>query len=348
MDKTELTELIMKLADTSGVSGNEDETAELCLEIMKKYTPCCMIKNGNVIANFGTRSESRPHLLIDAHLDRVGLIVSYITEDGFLKVANIGGLDRRLFPAQKVTVHGKDGSYSGVICVLPPHLKGGDSKVMSADDVCIDVGMSREEAYEKIPLGSTVSFDSHPVRLLGDRICSSALDDRCGIAAIIAAVDTVCKKVKDPDELPFSFTVMFSAQEELGERGAAVGAFDIDPDIAVAVDVSFALAKGEKAEKCGEMGKGCMIGIAPSLDRKLSKCFIDYAEDKNIPYQLEVMNGQTGTNADRFSICRNGSRAVTLSIPLRYMHTPAEVISAEDVMLTAQLLSEYILGGERI
>ncbi|MGN0665434.1 MAG: M42 family metallopeptidase [Huintestinicola sp.] len=342
MEINELNELIFSLCRTWGVSGNETDTAELCMEIMKKYTPDCRIKNGNVIANIGTRREGRPHLLIDAHLDRVGLIVTHITEDGFLKVGNAGGLDRRIFPAQKVIVHGTN-NFKGVICVLPPHLKSGESKVMEMSDVCIDVGMTHDEASKAIPLGSSISFDSEPSLLLNGRICSSALDDRCGIAAIIAAVDMISSA--DPATLPYSVTVLFSAEEELGERGAAVAAFDIDPDIAIAVDVSFGLSSGEKPEKCGELEKGPMIGISPSLDRGLSDRLTELADGNNIPWQPEVMSGSTGTNADRFSICRGGARAVTVSIPLRYMHTPGEVISAEDVMLTARLLAAYLTEG---
>ncbi|MBQ5333749.1 MAG: M42 family peptidase, partial [Oscillospiraceae bacterium] len=146
--------------------------------------------------------------------------------------------------------------------------------------------------------------------------------------------------------LPCSFTVMFSAQEELGERGACIGAFDIDPDISIAVDVSFALCGGENPRKCGELQKGCMIGIAPSLDRGLSQWFINHSKKNDIPYQVEVMNGTTGTNADRFSVNRGGSRAVTLSIPLRYMHTPAEVIDVSDCELTASLIADFLKAGD--
>lgn len=341
MDRKELTELIIRLADCNGVSGGESDTALLCRDIMLRYTDKVRVKNGNVIADFGERCAEKPHVLIDAHLDRVGMIVTSITEEGFIKADCIGGLDRRIFPAQRVIIHGSE-DISGVICTLPPHLKK-DSSVMEKDQIFIDPIISRDEVSEKISLGDFISFDSPCTELLNGRICGAGLDDRCGIGTIIKAVDSLNG---DYDNLPCSFTVMFSAQEELGERGACIGAFDIDPDISIAVDVSFALCGGENPRKCGELQKGCMIGIAPSLDRGLSQWFINHSKKNDIPYQVEVMNGTTGTNADRFSVNRGGSRAVTLSIPLRYMHTPAEVIDVSDCELTASLIADFLKAGD--
>ena len=131
---------------------------------------------------------------------------------------------------------------------------------------------------------------------------------------------------------------MFSVQEEIGERGAKVGGFDIDPDIAVEVDVSFALTSDESPDKCGKLGKGPMIGISPSLSRRLSKDLMRIATEKDIPYQTEVMSRLTGTNADQFSITKGGCEAVTVSIPLRYMHTPVEVCDMRDVESAVALI----------
>ena len=135
---------------------------------------------------------------------------------------------------------------------------------------------------------------------------------------------------------------LFSTQEELGERGACIGAFDIDPDIALAVDVSFGRVLGDKESESGELGKGPMIGISPSLSREVSNKLIDICKEKNIPWQPEVMSGLTSTNADRFSVNKCGCKACTVSIPLKYMHTPAEIIDTRDVKETGRLLAEYI------
>ena len=143
-------------------------------------------------------------------------------------------------------------------------------------------------------------------------------------------------------ELAYNVAVVFSSQEEVGERGAKTGAFEVDPDIALAVDVSFAYAIGEDESKCGYLGKGPMIGISPSLSREISDGLFAAARKADIPYQTEVMSGLTSTNADRYSVNRCGAKACTVSIPLRNMHTPVEVIDLADVELTAKLLAEFI------
>ncbi len=342
MDKNELAELVIRLADVEGVSGAEEKISALCVDELKKYADNARYVKGNVFADFGRRSDKKPHVLIDAHLDCVGLIVSYMTEDGFIQGSCAGGLDMRIMPGQRVIIHGKE-NIGGVICTLPPHLKS-DKTVMEKDQLYIDAGMNGEKAKSIISLGDYISFDSPCRRLLGDRICGSALDDRSGIAAVIRAIDML--KCDDIDSLPYTFTVLFSSQEELGERGACTGAYEINPDISIAVDVSFAMCGGENPRKCGEIEKGCMIGFSPSLDSGLSKWFADYAKKHELPFQYEVMNGATGTNADRFSVNRCGSRAVTLSVPLRYMHTPAEIVSVKDIELTAELIAAFLREGD--
>lgn len=332
----DLKKITMSLADARGVSGDENEAAQLALSYLKEYTDDCYIKNGNVIGNFDVREQGKKHVLIDAHIDQIGFVVSYITDDGFLKISNCGGIDRRLLLAQQVTVLGSK-ELDGVICSIPPHLEKDDSKVPELADICVDIGMTKAEAEKVVSLGDKIVFRQKSAELLGDRITGAALDDRCGVAAVLYAVD----KLKN-EKLNCSYTVLFSTQEEVGERGAKTGVFDIDPDIALAVDVSFALTSDDSELKCGKMGKGCMIGFSPVLDRELSKQLADIAEKNGMPYQREIMGGETGTNADRFSVNCGGVKTCTLSIPLKYMHTPVEVISMSDVENTGSLIAAYI------
>lgn len=331
----DLEKSIMSLADARGVSGDETAAAELALSMLKSYTDDCFIKNGNVIGRLGCKG-AKPHILLDAHIDQIGFTVTHITDDGFLKIAGCGGIDRRLLLAQQVTVLGSK-PLDGVICAIPPHLETDESKVPEMEDICVDVGLSKARAEEMISLGDKIVFSSRCEKLQGDRVTGAALDDRCGVAVILRSLELVKDKA-----LQCELTVMFSTQEEVGERGAKIGAFDIEPDIAIAVDVSFALTSDDSELKCGKMGGGCMIGFSPVLDRELSQRFKAVAEKNDLPYQIEVMSGTTGTNADRFSVNKSGVKAVTLSIPLKYMHTPVEVISLSDVENTAQLIAAYI------
>ncbi|MDE5741787.1 MAG: M28 family peptidase [Oscillospiraceae bacterium] len=331
----DLEKTIMSLADSSGVSGDEKAAAELALSYLKQYADDCFIKNNNVVGHLGTKG-GKPHVLIDAHIDRIGLVVTYITEDGFLKVSGCGGIDRRLLFAQQVTVLGKK-PIAGIICSMPPHLEKDESAVPEMEDICIDIGMSKAQAEQVVSLGDKIIFAAHCQKMQGDMITGAALDDRSGVGAILRALEFVKN-----DNLECEVTVLFSAQEEVGERGAKIAAYEINPDIAIAVDVSFALTADDKEEKCGKMGKGCMIGFSPVLDRELSEQMKTIAVKNNLPYQIEVMAGETGTNADRFSVNNSGAKAVTLSIPLKYMHTPVEVISLSDVENTAQLIAAYL------
>lgn len=327
-------ETLFELSETAGASGNENNVSEKALAMLKKYCPDAEIKNGNVIGHFGVKND-RPTLVLDAHIDQIGMIVTYITNDGFIKVGNLGGIDRRLLPAQPVIIHGKK-DLKGVICSVPPHLSDGGA-VPSFDDIAIDTGLTKSELEKIVSLGDTVTFDVKCRQLLNNRVTGGAFDDRSGMTAILYALELLTEQ-----KTLYNVTVIFSTQEELGERGAKIGAFEINANIALAVDVSFAYAVGEDEMKCGKLGKGAMIGISPSLSRRISDGLIDTAKKNNIPYQIEVMNGLTSTNADQYSVSRTGAETCTISIPLRNMHTPVEVIDLKDIELTGRLIAEFI------
>ena len=333
-------ETVRALCETDGASGNESPAASLALSMLKEYCPDAEIVSGNVIGNFGTHREGVPTLVLDAHIDQIGMIVTHITDEGFIKVGNIGGIDRRLLPAQPVVIHGKR-DINGVVCSVPPHLLSGDSEVMSWDDVSIDAGMTKAELEEIVSQGDSITFDVKCRKLAGERITAGALDDRCGVAAVLYVLELL-----KGSSTAYNVVVNFSAQEEIGERGAKIGAFRLDPDYAIAVDVSFAYAIGEDEQKCGKLGEGAMIGISPCLDRDMSNALIKTAEKASLPYQREVMSGLTSTNADRYSVSRGGAKVCTVSIPLRNMHTPAEVIDLRDVELTAKLIAEFVKEAE--
>lgn len=335
----ELKDMLFALSEKYGASGNESPAAELALEMLKEYCSDAEIIDGNVIGNFGVHRDGLPLLVLDAHIDQVGFIVTSITEEGFIKFDHLGGIDRRLLPAQPVVIHGKS-DIKGVISSVPPHLSSG-AEVLKFEDAAIDTGLSREELEKTVSLGDSITFDVKCRSLIGERMTGLALDDRCGVAAILKTLELLTEK-----PLKYNVTVIFSTQEELGERGAKTGAFRIDPDVAIAVDVSFAMAMGENEKKCGKLGAGPMIGVSPSLSREVSDGLISAAKKGNIPYQIEVMNGLTSTNADQYSVSRGGSKACTVSIPLRNMHTPVEVIDLSDVRATAELLAEYIKEAE--
>ena len=333
-----INEILYALCSADGVSGDEQIASQVALGMLRSFTDDCYIDDfGSVIGHI-SKSGKKPKLLLDAHIDRVGLIVSYINDAGFIKVGAVGGPDKRVLAAQSVTIHGKE-KIKGTVSVLPPHVKGGDG-VAKIEDMVIDTGYTKEQLLQKAELGDRITFDCEPTAMIGTRYCAGALDDRCGVASILCALEMLKGK-----ETAFDVDVSFTVQEETGERGAKIAAYDLDPDYVLEMDVSFAKTPDSDRAKCAEMSKGVMIGVAPSLCRDLSNRLISLAKSDGIPYQLEIMSGETGTNADTISVNKSGAKACTLSIPLKFMHTPAEIIDTEDVMSTARLIAAFAVKG---
>ncbi len=334
-----LKNILSRLTEAVGVSGDENTASYTASEMLKKYGEVHVEEStGNVFLKRDGYNESKPTVLLDAHIDEIGMTVSYITDDGFLKVSNCGGLDRRVLLAQQVTVYGSE-KLTGVVTSTPPHLEKDSTVVPEIDDIYIDLGFDKEQAEKLVSLGDKVLIENELVSLNGDRVTAKSLDDRAGCAAIIRTLELIKGK-----ELYCNTVVTFSSQEEVGERGVQTAAYTTAPDFAVVVDVSFAKTHGESAEDCGELGKGPMIGFAPSLSRKMSEDLVRTAKQEGIPYQTEVMNGKTGTNADVIGVTRNGVQTVTVSIPEKHMHTPVEIVDLQDIENTARLIAGYLLS----
>lgn len=319
--------------------GEETDAGKAVCEELSKYARVRIDQNGNVIGEMGNPASAK-HILLDAHLDQIGLVVTSIDEAGFLKTASCGGVDSRALIGNAVTVCGKK-PLTGIVCCTPPHLsKGGEDKVPPVEELYIDVGLSGEQARQMVAPGDRVLFAQQPRPLLGDKVTAPALDNRAGVACLIR-----CAQLLAQEELPCRVTILCSAQEETGCAGALTGSFALEPDEAVIVDVSFGTQPGVALEKSGRLGEGPMIGIAASLSKPVCDRLIQLAKENDIPYQLEVMGGSTGTNADVIGVSRKGVRCGIASIPLRNMHTPVEVIDLRDVEQTARLLACYVRKG---
>lgn len=326
-------DLLKELTSAVGVSGAENNIVDLLCDKLSAYGDVEVDCLNNVYCTFGDGY----HFLLDAHLDEIGFVVKDVTSDGFIKVSNVGGVDRRMLLASEVSVWG-DKEYRGVISTLPPHLQKADDekKAPAIDEISIDIGLTHEEAKKHISLGDRVTFKRNFTKLVGNQVSSSVLDDRSGVCAILLALNELKK-------LPCKITVMFSSQEEVGTRGAKVGPYNRNIDEAIVVDVSFGYTPMCKKSDCGEIGKGPMIGFSPILDKAISNKLIDVSKKYDIPYQIEVMGGgHTGTNADVISISEYGIKTALISIPEKYMHSPIEVVDTTDVENVSKLIVSYI------
>ena len=328
-------ETLFALSSADGV-GNIREASDLAYDLLKEY---CKTEKSDTLTVIGyLKGESDYTLMLDAHIDQIAMIVTDIDDNGFLTVAKSGGIDIRALPSRRVTVHGKE-KVAAVFCATPPHLSSGEKEYTDIADIKLDTALGAK-AKEIISIGDYVTFSADPCELLGTRVSGRSFDDRAAVACLIE----VAKRLKDK-KLPLNVAFVLSDGEELGMRGIRPAAFKVDPNEAIAIDVSFGDGIGISEDECGKLGEGSMIGISPALDRKISQKLIKTAKDNNIPYQTEVMGERTGTNADMIAVSRQGVRTGTLSIPLRNMHTEVETLDIKDLDSVCELLCAYILSG---
>ena len=317
-----------KLCETPGPSGRECAAYAAAKELLSPMGEVKRTPLGSLLCCVNEGKEGAPHLLLEAHLDQIGFIVTRV-EEGFLRFSKIGGIDARWLPATPVVIHAAAGDYPGIITSVPPHLAGdGSDHSIKIENLLIDTGFTAEMAAKLFAPGDIVTFAAKPVELQNKRLAGPALDDRIGCAAVIAAEKPDCR-----------VTVLLSSMEEVGGQGAETGGFTSQPDYAIAVDVSFGDGFGCAPEKTSPLGGGTMLGYAPTLNRDFTLKLKKLAEENNIPLQHEPMGGRTGTDADELATAGRGIKMALLSIPLRSMHTVAETIDPEDAANTARLMA---------
>lgn len=331
--------LLSALCSYAGISGSELNISQAAAKELAKYADVKIDKNNNVIATLGNKNSNK-HIMLDAHIDQIGLVVTNITENGFLKITPCGGVDSRIMPGSAVKIHGKKDIH-GIVSSIPPHLSDNNSNtVQKITDLYIDTGLSYNQIKDIVSVGYNISFCSKFKKLLNNRVSCCSLDNRAGVASLIRCVQLLYR-----ENLECRVSILLSSQEEVNAKGVKTAAYSLNPDEAVMVDVSFASQPDVTKEKSGILGDGPMIGISPSLSRNISNKLINLAKNSETPYQLEIMGGTTGTNADKVSISREGIPSGLLSIPLRYMHTPYELVELSDIENTAKLLTLYIKSG---
>jgi putative aminopeptidase FrvX len=335
--------VLSELSTMAGPSGFEHEVARRVSDLMRPYVDEV---NTDALSNvFGikrSKKDGAKKLLMSAHIDEIGLMVTKI-EDGFLRFRTIGGIDPRVLPAREIKVLAELPMY-GVVGALPPHLQTRDEmkSPLPLEKLSIDVGLSQEEAERLVPIGTPAVFVEKTVELGEQLFSGKALDDRACFVMLLRMLELL----KD-EELSVDLVVLASSQEEVGTRGATVGAFRHDPDYAVAVDVTHGQTPDAPKEGTFKIGEGVPITMGPNITRKLSDRLIKLAKANEIPWHPEVAEGRTGTDAWPMQVTRKGVATALVSLPLKYMHTPCEVISIEDLENGAKLLSEFVKSLER-
>lgn len=332
-----LFETLETLCNLPAVSGFEMQAAQAVGTMFEPY--CDEVRTdalGNVYAFRRCGRQGAKTLLLDAHLDQIGFVVTEVLEGGFVRFAPVGGVDPRMLLGNEVTILAEEPLY-GVIACMPPHLlkAGEQDKALPIEDMMIDTGLM--DAKRKISIGTPVIFALRPVQLSKDTVTGKCLDDRAGVAAILLAME----KLSTEQALSCNIAVLISAQEEVTGLGAQGGAFAVQPDYAIAVDVTHGKTPDGPSDGVFELGSGAAVGMGPNFHRGLTNMLIRTAKTWDIPYTLEVMEGNTGTNAWTIQIVAHGVATALLSIPEKYMHTPIETIRLSDLENVAELIYQF-------
>ena len=347
MEKKSL-EFFKKLITIISPSGSEEEAVNFWKEEVKEFAQKVKTDihgNGIAVLNEG----KAPKIMLAAHIDEVGYMVKYIDKEGYISFSTVGGIDPQLIPGHRVRIKTRNGEIPGVIGKKPIHLLEEEErkKIPKVEDLWVDIGVKDgEEAKAKVEIGDVIvvnlAFDS----LNSDKIVGRGFDDKAGVFVITEVLKLLSNEVFNA-----SLYTVVTVQEEIGLRGAKTSAYGISPDIGLAVDVTFATDHpqiNKKRDGDIKIGSGPVIAKGPNIDSKVFELLLTAAKEENIPYQIEAISRGTGTDANAIQLTRSGVATGLVSIPLRYMHTPVEVVSLEDLENVVKLLKAFILRTNKI
>lgn len=340
--KTTADAFLLDLLGTSSPSGYEFEAQSV---IEKYVAPCAESVKKDVLGNriATINSKGSPKVLMTGHMDEIGFIIRHVSKDGFLFFDTIGGHDVGLISGRKVRILTEKGYVYGITGRRAIHLLTAEERkqMPKLHSLWIDIGAtSKEEALKKVSVGDVAVYDNEPFYLDNGFLCARGIDDRGGAYVIQEVLRRLSK-----EKIVASLTSVATTQEEIGTRGAVTATYGVHPDVGIAVDVGHAtdFPDGD-SNKLGEfkLGAGPILtrgpNISPVVFEKLKSC----AERLKIPYQMEAEAGPTGTDARVIQLSREGVATALVSIPLRYMHTPYELASLDDIEWTIQLLTEFV------
>lgn len=342
---SEITSFLKSLISTAGISAYEGPAARL---IEAEWRPLVDELRFSRIGSLealkrGNGTEPRPSIMVATHMDAIGMMVTSIA-DGFLHFTQVGGIDPRILPGTPVRVHASSGEELPGIVVLPPAralpASVGDG-VVGLEHLLIDLALPPEEVSARVRTGDPVSFATEPKELAGETLCGHTLDNRASVAVLTIALQELQKKTHVWD-----VWAVATAQEEVSLGGAFTSAFGLRPQIAVAVDVTFAKGPGANDWQTVPLGKGPTLTMGPNIHPYLFKKFEELAKNLEIPYQMEVTPRHTGTDGYATQVAAEGIPTMVIGIPLRYMHTPVEVVSLKDIQRAGRLLAEFIASLE--
>jgi len=330
-------ELLQRLSESDGISGFEAGIGKVVEEEMRSAGAVVEVDRvGNRIALL-PGSEDGGRLLLTAHADEIGLIVRKVDRGGVLRFAAVGGIDPRVLPGQEVMVHGEK-RLPGVIGSEPPHLQLEEEKdrVVEIEDLFIDVGLTERTVRRRVKTGDPIALSRKFMEMEGGLCAAKAFDDRASLAALVLAVEELARR-----DHRWDIYAVATVQEEIAHLGATVSAYGLDPGLAVVLDVTYGDMLGVDKYETYELGGGPTLGVGPGYHPRLRARLMETAEREGIPIQDEAEPRPRGTDAAAIQLTREGVPTALVGIPVRYMHTFAEVVATADVEGAARLLVEF-------
>ena len=296
---------------------------------------------GNHVFVRRSGKEHAPKILIDTHLDEIGMLVTDVKEGGFLSFTSVGGLDARTLSSARVRVYG-DKVIDGVISSTPPHLSRGERALPKPEDLLIDTGYTKEALEKLVRVGTPVGFSPEYRMLGGGRLSGKGFDNKACAAIAAHALMTL-----PSEELAGDVYLLLSVREETGAvGGTAVGGFAIEPDYAMVIDVGLGFMRGVEKREAVEMGKGVAIARSAIVDRRLTAMTEALATREQIPWQTTVEARSTGTNTECLHLVSRGISVVDVGLPLTGMHTYTEVLDMADAEALARLVAAFVIDKE--
>ena len=332
-----------ELINCIGPSGYEHDATAIWKKEVSKATKDITVDNcGSGIARLGSKTATK--VMISTHVDEIGYMIKYVSKDGYLYFAPLGGVDRHIMPGSRIRIKTDKGEVLGVIGRKPIHLieaKERDS-VSKIENMWIDIGASSDkEVLKKVSIGDCAVPDVGYEALGKDKIIGKGFDDRAGVFVMTEVMKALAKE----KTLKAQVFGVATVQEELGLRGARTAAFGIEPEVGLAMDVTFASdCPGIDKRKNGDIkvGKGPVIARGPNIHPEIFKMLVDTAKKNKIPYQIEGIAHPTGTDANAIQMTKAGVKTGLISIPNRYMHTPVELVSKKDIENTVKLVLAFV------
>lgn len=337
----DLDSFLQEITQKDGISGYEDDVASCISRAFSPYIDDTRTDNlGNLIFYKKGIASDAPKVLICAHMDEIGLIITRIEENGFLRFNSLGGFDVRTLPGQEVVIYGLKPVY-GIIGFKPPNLEKEKEKGKSIEmeKLFIDTGLPQAEVEKIVKVGSVAALRRKYLYLLNNCRAGKALDDRAGVAVLWQCAREL-SRMKHDAHLYFVCTV----QEEVGTRGAVVSTYGISPDVGIAVDVCHGDFPGALEHEVSPLGKGPVITVGPNIHPFLAEALFKTAEEYDLPCQRDVSPGPTGTDARAIQVTLGGIPTALVSVPLRYMHTSVELLTLEDIKVAGRLLAYFVAG----